>query len=94
MCVGLAKDEKVAEKMKEKNQFETYAYSLKSSMDVRRCGACASVCKLIASHFGLCLCSQDKKFSEKMEPGDKDKLQSAIDTALNWLKSSDTAEKV
>jgi len=63
-----AEDENAAKRIQSKNQLESYAYSLRNTMN-------------------------DSKVANKIDSGDKTKLETAINDTLTWLSSNDQAEK-
>ncbi|KAI7331623.1 Heat shock 70 kDa protein, partial [Hortaea werneckii] len=61
-------DEAEAARIQAKNGLESYAYSLKNTI-------------------------QDEKVSEKIEAGEKEKLQAKIDETVSWIDDNQTATK-
>ena len=61
-------DEAEAARIQAKNGLESYAYSLKNTI-------------------------QDEKVAEKIEAGEKEKLQAKIDETVSWIDDNQTATK-
>jgi len=63
-----AEDEAAAKRIQAKNALETYAYSLRNTLN-------------------------DSKVADKIDSGDKAKLEKAIKETTEWLEKNDQAEK-
>jgi len=63
-----AEDEAATKRVNAKSHLETYAYSLRNSI-------------------------QDTNFASKLDAGDKDKLEKAINDTISWLDKNTSEEK-